>query len=250
VVASNAVVPCSACRRATCKAASPPSMTSRPAPPCTCRSMKPGSSSGSGRSRACSAVIASPSMAAMRPCASIWRVPATKPAGVRMLPASVRVTGPLPWFRPHGLARQRQRAGNGVVLRRHQAAAQRGPHARRQPFGDAAARGQWQAAARIDCQRQVFQRRDRALQQHQPPPGPVLRCRRRRVPVARIHTGRHRRTRSASCHARRRSASRRGAPKRPHWRGHRARPALAARLAGPARPRCLRHPQENPIRRL
>ena len=52
VVASSAVVPCWACLRAACRAASPPSMMSRPAPPCTCRSMKPGSSRRRVRGRA------------------------------------------------------------------------------------------------------------------------------------------------------------------------------------------------------
>jgi hypothetical protein len=42
VVASRLVVPYFACRAAIACGASPPSIMSRPAPPCTCRSMKPG----------------------------------------------------------------------------------------------------------------------------------------------------------------------------------------------------------------
>ena len=51
VVASKAVVPWAAWHCATRTAASPPSMMSRPPPPCTCRSMKPGSTTGRSESR-------------------------------------------------------------------------------------------------------------------------------------------------------------------------------------------------------
>jgi len=57
-----------------------------PAPPCTCRSMKPGSTMGALLSRTWASLTGSPVMPAMRPSAPMCRLPRTKPVGVRMWP--------------------------------------------------------------------------------------------------------------------------------------------------------------------
>ena len=63
VVASSEVVPWRACSRAMRSIASPPSMCRCPPPPCTCRSMKPGSTSACASALAWSSVRGVPSIA-------------------------------------------------------------------------------------------------------------------------------------------------------------------------------------------
>lgn len=92
VVTSKLVVPWRAWARATVLNAVPPSITSAPPPPCTCRPIKPGRMYGLSL-RAGS--VRSPSIVAMRPSTNSNR-PSSQPSGVKMFPQSMKaVYGPL-----------------------------------------------------------------------------------------------------------------------------------------------------------
>jgi hypothetical protein len=87
VVARRLVVPCRACSRAIVSTAPSPAMRSAPPPPWTCRSTKPGSTSGTPSP---GAGVGSPWTVTMRP--SISTEPRTHPPGVRIAPSICRVS--------------------------------------------------------------------------------------------------------------------------------------------------------------